>query len=95
MRVFNQSVFSGNVYVNFTVHCWDYRRYVVGHSNVPVEDEFKFTTDKISSNFSNFSSWHYRSKLLPILKPDPNHPIAITEDALLEGNAWWICNIMG
>ncbi len=68
-----------------SVHCWDYRRFVVGHSNVPPEEELKFTTEKISSNFSNFSSWHYRSKLLPVLHPDEHHPVGISEDILLKG----------
>lgn len=34
------------------------------------EEELQFSTDKISSNFSNFSSWHLRSKILPHLSKD-------------------------
>lgn len=58
------------------VHGWDYRRFVVGHlrknaSDDPealahiVQQEYKFTTQKINQSFSNYSAWHQRSKLLP------------------------------
>ncbi|KAF1800331.1 hypothetical protein FB192DRAFT_1286267 [Mucor lusitanicus] len=57
-------------------HGWDYRRFVVGHlrreaGNDPqalahiVQQEYKFTTQKINQSFSNYSAWHQRSKLLP------------------------------
>ena len=58
---------------------------MVEKSAVPGEEELKFTTEKISNNFSNFSSWHYRSKLLPQLRPDNTQPSGIKEDSLLEG----------
>lgn len=45
-------------------HGWDYRRWLVGIMEVSIEKELDFTMLKISQNFSNYSSWHQRSKLM-------------------------------
>ncbi|KAI0093932.1 rab-protein geranylgeranyltransferase [Irpex rosettiformis] len=50
-------------------HAWNYRRYVL--ASMPVhrseQSELDYTTRKIEANFSNFSAWHQRSKVLTTL----------------------------
>ncbi|GAA5840852.1 hypothetical protein JCM5353_001991 [Sporobolomyces roseus] len=61
-------------------HTWDYRRYLIESilaitpeqqesrtkqiKKPTIESELAFTKKKIGENFSNFSAWHYRTKLL-------------------------------
>jgi len=42
-------------------------RYVAQRAGRHLEDELAFTTHKIEQNFSNYSAWHYRTSLLPLL----------------------------
>ena len=40
---------------------------MVERGNLSRADELEFTYQKICSNFSNYSAWHYRSKLIEFL----------------------------
>jgi geranylgeranyl transferase type-2 subunit alpha len=57
---------------------------VTSKAEVPLSEEFTFTHDKIAANFSNYSAWHYRSKLLPLLNPSPDKRGGVAEEALLQ-----------
>lgn len=61
-------------------HCWDYRQYVVEKAGISNIEEFDFSTSKILSNFSNYSSWHYRSKMLQKIFPDKTGRLPINAD---------------
>ncbi|XP_023288152.1 geranylgeranyl transferase type-2 subunit alpha isoform X2 [Orussus abietinus] len=58
-------------------HCWNYRQYLVTKAGVPDAEEFEFSTAKILNNFSNYSSWHYRSKILSKMFPDESGELPI------------------
>lgn len=51
------------------VHAWDYRRYILANilKPRPPKAELTYTKQKIVANFSNFSAWHQRSKVLSSL----------------------------
>lgn len=56
-------------HISLVVHAWNYRRYVLASMTVPRSEtsELAYTTRKIEANFSNFSAWHQRSKVLSSL----------------------------
>eukprot|EP00042_Codosiga_hollandica_P039428 m.330476 g.330476 ORF g.330476 m.330476 type:complete len:399 (-) comp55609_c0_seq7:854-2050(-) len=85
-------------------HCWDYRRHVVsqlveaGDTTIH-EAEFAFTYGKITESMSNYSAWHYRSSLLPIVRPAEASDMeaysgvateVMSEEFVLAANAFYI-----
>lgn len=51
-------------------HCWGYRRHMAALAAATPEDELSFTSKKVENNFSNYSAWHSRTKLLPAVHAD-------------------------
>ena len=45
-------------------HCWGHRAWVAGVARVPAAAELEFTSSCIAANFSNYSAWHARARLL-------------------------------
>lgn len=68
-------------------HCWDYRQIVASKCQEPNENELKFTMEMIESNFSNYSAWHYRSKLFSAAGKD-EECTKISELSLVESAAF-------
>jgi geranylgeranyl transferase type-2 subunit alpha len=54
-------------------------RFVISAAGISAADELSYTMDRINVNFSNYSSWHCRSKLLPLVHP-ADGGIKIAED---------------
>lgn len=68
-------------------HCWDYRQIVAFKCQEPHENELNFTMEMIESNFSNYSAWHYRSKLFSAAGKD-EECTKISELSLVESAAF-------
>ncbi|XP_074594770.1 geranylgeranyl transferase type-2 subunit alpha-like [Brevipalpus obovatus] len=45
-------------------HCWNHLRFLCKHCQIDLKQELELTEKKIKKNFSNFSSFYYRSSLL-------------------------------
>lgn len=77
-------------------HAWGYRRHVIAQLESPAledrslaESEFRYTTQKIESNLSNFSAWHNRSQLIPRLLTGRNADDNARKQFLDDGMCRW------
>lgn len=82
-------------------HCWAHRMWVAEKMGLSASDNLDFTTTKIMQNFSNYSAFHVRSKMLPrIVQEDGcdrwhllQRELDITHDAMFtepaDQSVWW------
>ncbi len=56
---------------------------MITSAGISPAEELAYTMERINANFSNYSSWHYRSKLLPLVYPAEGG-IQITEEKTRE-----------
>jgi len=74
-------------------HCWNYRIHLFDHHRLlstpeAVQAEVDFTTLMIYKNFSNYSAWHRRAVVLPLLG-DPKLAEQIVADLRLVRSAYY------
>ncbi|KAH1001588.1 hypothetical protein HUJ04_005586 [Dendroctonus ponderosae] len=74
-------------------HCWDYRRQLVNRIGITLPVEIKFSTERINNNFSNYSSWHYRSTLIQLNEQCIEEELELVKNAVFtdpgDSSAWF------
>lgn len=81
-------------------HCWTYRRWVAGRAGVTPEEDLAFCRQRLDVNFSNYSAFHQRSKVLPRLAAFAADPLPVLRAELDlvaditvtepdDQSAWW------
>ncbi|XP_023025898.2 rab geranylgeranyltransferase subunit alpha isoform X1 [Leptinotarsa decemlineata] len=74
-------------------HCWDYRRLLVNKIGITLTDELQFSTDCLNANFSNYSSWHYRSILRKLDEESVGFELNLVQNAVFtdpaDSSAWF------
>lgn len=77
----------------FIVHCWDYRRLIINKIGVLLCDELQFSTERLNINFSNYSSWHYRSTLRKLNSECLDNEVDLVQNAVFtdpaDSSAWF------
>jgi len=74
-------------------HCWDYRRLLINKIGITLPTEIKFSTDRLNANFSNYSSWHYRSTLRSLDESCIKEDLTLVQNAVFtdpaDSSAWF------
>lgn len=74
-------------------HAWDYRRLLINKIGITLPSEIKFSTDRLNSNFSNYSSWHYRSNLRSLDESCIEEDLNLVQNAVFtdpgDSSAWF------
>ncbi|KAJ8958872.1 hypothetical protein NQ318_019639 [Aromia moschata] len=74
-------------------HVWDYRRLIINKIGISLTDELKFSTERLNANFSNYSSWHYRSTLRQLDEESIGTELSLVQNAVFtdpaDSSAWF------
>ncbi|TKR95866.1 hypothetical protein L596_009978 [Steinernema carpocapsae] len=65
-------------------HAWDHLRSVTKLESIGAERAVQFSDERLQQDITNYSAYHYRSKALPSVKPDPEELMQISSEALME-----------
>ncbi|KAK9675222.1 Protein prenyltransferase alpha subunit repeat [Popillia japonica] len=74
-------------------HCWDYRRLIINKIGISLCNELNFSTERLNINFSNYSSWHYRSTLRKLDSECLEEELELVQNAVFtdpnDSSAWF------
>ena len=51
-------------------HCWSYWRLLINLMGLSAEEQEAYVLDRIEDNFSNYSAWHERTRVLQALNTE-------------------------
>lgn len=93
VRKINRLIFNIEISVWFLVHVWDYRRLLVNKIGITFDHELSFSTERLNINFSNYSSWHYRSTLRKLDSDCVGRELDLVKNAVFtdpgDSSAWF------